>query len=182
VSYCYDALHRIIGKGYGAQSCPPSTPVVTYAYDSGANAKGKLTSLTDQAGTASYSYNILGQLITETRPIAAVSKSTSYSYNLGGSVKTLTYPSGRVVTYTPDSAGRLVSAVDGNGTSYVTSASYNPDNSLKSLLNGSTPALNQELPLHSAPSALPHYNSHFWNPPDFMHGYAKHRQHHGSGL
>jgi len=52
-------------------------------------------------------------------------------------------PSGRVVTYTPDSAGRLVSAVDGNGTSYVTSASYNPDSSLKSLLNGSTPALNQ---------------------------------------
>ena len=45
-----------------------------------------------------------------------------------------------MVTYTPDSAGRLVSAVDGNGTSYVTSASYNPDGSLKSLLNGSTPS------------------------------------------
>jgi RHS repeat-associated protein len=112
-------------------------------YDSGTNAKGKLTSLTDQAGTASYSYDILGRLTAETRPIAGVSKSTSYTYNLNGSVKTLTYPSGRVVTYTPDSAGRLVSAVDGNGTSYVTSASYNPDNSLKSLLNGSTPALNQ---------------------------------------
>ena len=55
----------------------------------------------------------------------------------------MTYPSNRVVTYTPDSAGRLVSAVDGNGTNYVTSASYNPDGSLKSLLNGSTPALNQ---------------------------------------
>jgi RHS repeat-associated protein len=47
------------------------------------------------------------------------------------------------VTYTPDSAGRLVSAADGNGTNYVTSASYNPDGSLKNLLNGSTPALNQ---------------------------------------
>ena len=55
VSYCYDELHRVTGKGYGAQSCPLATPVVTYAYDSGANAKGKLTSLTDQAGTASYS-------------------------------------------------------------------------------------------------------------------------------
>jgi RHS repeat-associated protein len=42
-----------------------------------------------------------------------------------------------------DSAGRLVSAVDGNGTNYVSSASYNPDGSLKALLNGSTPALNQ---------------------------------------
>jgi RHS repeat-associated protein len=143
VSYCYDALHRVTSKGYGAQSCPLSSPVVSYAYDSGANAKGKLVSLTDQAGTASYAYDTLGRLNTETRSIAGVSKSTGYTYNLDGSVKTLTYPSGRVVTYTPDSAGRLVSAVDGNGTNYVSSASYNPDGSLKNLLNGSTPALNQ---------------------------------------
>jgi YD repeat-containing protein len=143
VSFCYDALHRVTGKGYGAQSCPLSSAVVSYTYDSGANAKGKLSSLTDQAGTASYAYDTLGRLTTETRSIAGISKSTGYSYNLDGSVKTLTYPSGRVVTYTPDSAGRLVSAADGNGTNYVTSASYNPDGSLKNLLNGSTPALNQ---------------------------------------
>src|SRR5947208_3032338 len=42
VSYCYDALHRVTGKGYGAQSCPLATPIVTYAYDSGTNAKGHL--------------------------------------------------------------------------------------------------------------------------------------------
>ena len=29
VSYCYDELHRVTGKGYGAQSCPLATPVVT---------------------------------------------------------------------------------------------------------------------------------------------------------
>ena len=29
VSYCYDELHRVIGKGYGAQSCPLATPVVS---------------------------------------------------------------------------------------------------------------------------------------------------------
>jgi RHS repeat-associated protein len=143
VSYCYDALNRVTGKGYGAQSCPLATPVVTYVYDSGANAIGKLTSLTDQAGRASYTYDGLGRLAAETRPIAGVSKSTSYTYNLDGSVRTLTYPSNRVVTYTPDSAGRVISAADGNGTNYVTSASYNPDSSLKSLLNGSTPALDQ---------------------------------------
>ncbi|MGC2741858.1 MAG: hypothetical protein WA672_01630, partial [Candidatus Angelobacter sp.] len=143
VSYCYDPLHRVTGKGYGAQSCPLATPVVSYTYDVGANAKGKLSSLVDQAGTGSYTYDIMGRMATETRVISGVSKSTTYSYNLDGSVKTLTYPSGRVVTYTPDSAGRLVSAVDGNGTNYVTSASYNAGGSLKSLLNGSTPALNQ---------------------------------------
>jgi RHS repeat-associated protein len=145
VSYCYDELHRVTGRGYGALSCPLATPVVSYVYDSGANAKGKLTSLTDQAGIATYAYDILGRLATETRPIAGISKSTSYTYNLDGSIKTLTYPSGRVVTYTPDSAGRLVSAIDGNGTQYVTSASYNPDGSLKTVLNGSTPGLSQNL-------------------------------------
>jgi RHS repeat-associated protein len=92
---------------------------------------------------ASYAYDILGRLAAETRQIAGISKNISYTYNLDGSVKTLTYLSNRVVTYTPDSAGRLVSAVDGNGTNYVTSASYNPDSSLKNLVNGSTPALNQ---------------------------------------
>ncbi len=59
-------MHRVTGKGYGAQSCPLATPVVTYAYDSGDNAKGKLTSLLDQAGTATYTYDILGRLATET--------------------------------------------------------------------------------------------------------------------
>ncbi len=142
ISYCYDELHRITGRAYGSLSCPLTSPVVSYTCDSGANAKGHLTQMTDQAGTATYTYNILGRLTMETRTIAGISKSTSYTYDLGGSVKTLTYPSGRVITYTPDSAGRPVSAADSNGTNYVTSASYGPDGSLKGFLNGSTPALN----------------------------------------
>jgi RHS repeat-associated protein len=144
VSFCYDALHRVTGKGYGAQSCPLATPVVTYAYDSGTNTKGKLTSLTDQAGTASYTYDILGRLTGETRTIAGannaiVSKSISYSYNLDGSVKTLTYPSGNVITYTPDSAGRMLSAVDsGSGINYVTGATYGPDSALTGFISGNS--------------------------------------------
>ncbi|HVG92512.1 MAG TPA: RHS repeat-associated core domain-containing protein, partial [Alphaproteobacteria bacterium] len=143
VSYCYDELHRVTGRGYGAQSCPLATPIVSYVYDSGDNAIGHLTSLTDQAGTATYAYDILGRMTSETRTIAGISKTTAYSYHLGGSIKTLTYPSNRVVTFTPDSTGNPVSAVDGNGTNYVVSANYNPDGSLKNLLNGSTPAMSQ---------------------------------------
>jgi YD repeat-containing protein len=30
ISYCYDELHRVTGKGYGAQTCPLATPVVSY--------------------------------------------------------------------------------------------------------------------------------------------------------
>src|SRR4029077_4517137 len=125
VSYCYDELHRVTGRGYGAQSCPLSSPVVSYIYDSGANAKGHLTSMIDQAGTANYSYDILGRLTTETRSLtgannAAISKTVSYDYNLDGSLYKLHYPSSAVVTYTPDSAGRMLSAVDsGNAINYV---------------------------------------------------------------
>jgi RHS repeat-associated protein len=129
VSYCYDELHRVTKRDYqphtyNPPACPITAPVVSYVYDSGTNAKGHLVSMTDQAGTATYTYDVLGRLTTETRPIAGVTKSIGYGYNLNGSLKTLTYPSGRVVTYTPDTAGQLVSAVDGNGTQYVTSATY----------------------------------------------------------
>jgi RHS repeat-associated protein len=139
VSYCYDALHRVTGKGYGAQSCPLATPVVSYVYDFGANAIGKLSSLTDQAGTASYSYDSLGRLTAETRVISGVSKSMSYSYNLDSSLKTLTNPSGAVITYTPDSAGRILSAVDsGSGINYVTAATYGRDSELTGFVSGNS--------------------------------------------
>ena len=144
VSYCYDELHRVTGKGYGAQSCPLATPVISYAYDSGDNAKGKLTSLIDQAGTASYGYDILGRLTTETRTLigasnAAISKNLSYEYNLDGSLYKLHYPSGNVVTYTPDSAGRTLSAIDsGNNINYVTGATYGPDSTLTGFVSGNS--------------------------------------------
>jgi RHS repeat-associated protein len=142
VSYCYDELHRVTGKGYGAQSCPLATPVVTYAYDSGANAKGHLTSLTDQAGTGSYNYDIMGRLTTETRTLigannASIPKTVSYEYNLDGSLYKLHYPSSAVVTYTPNFAGRTLSAMDGD-IKYVTGATYSPNGALTSFVSGNS--------------------------------------------
>src|SRR5256714_1016315 len=118
ISYCYDALNRVNGKAYSWQNCqsngqlPPGTAVVSYSYDQGTNGIGHLTSLTDPAGSASYSYDSLGRMASEQRTIAGISKSIAYSYNLDGSVKMFAYPSGAVITYTPDAAGRMLSAVD----------------------------------------------------------------------
>ena len=56
----------------------------------------------------------------------------------------LTYPSGRVITYTPNSsggytAGRSVSAVDSaNSINYVTLAKYAPQGALASLSHGTS--------------------------------------------
>jgi RHS repeat-associated protein len=139
ISYCYDALHRIVAKGYGALSCPiaPGSAVVSYVYDQGTDGIGHLSSLNDQAGSASYSYDVLGRLSSEQRTIAGVSKSMSYAYNLDGSLKSITYPSNAVVTYTPDSAGRVLSAVDtGNNINYVTGATYDASNALTGFVSG----------------------------------------------
>jgi RHS repeat-associated protein len=148
VSFCYDELHRPTKRDYSVHTfsppaCPITTPIVSYVYDSGTNGKGHLTSLTDQPGTATYSYDILGRLITETRSLkgannAAISKTISYTYNLDGSVKTLTYPSNKVITYAPDSAGRMLSAVDSaSGINYITGATYGPDSALTGFISGS---------------------------------------------
>jgi RHS repeat-associated protein len=149
VSYCYDELHRVTTRDYQTHvfnppACPITAPVVSYAYDSGDNAKGHLTSLLDQAGTATYTYDILGRMTTETRTLtgannAAISKTVSYEYNLDGSLYKLHYPSGAVVTYTPDSAGRTLSAVDsGSGINYVTGATYGPDSALTGFVSGNS--------------------------------------------
>jgi len=139
ISYCYDPINRVTGKVYAAQSCPLSSPVVSYGYDAGTNGIGHLTSLVDQAGSGSYSYDALGRISTEQRTIAGIQKNLSYSYNLDNSIAKLTYPSGAVVTYTPDSAGRMLSAVDSaNNINYVTGASYGPDSSLTGFISGNS--------------------------------------------
>ena len=86
----------------------------------------------------------LGGLTTETRTLigannASIPKTVSYEYNLDGSLYKLHYPSGAVVTYTPDSAGRTLSAVDsGSGINYVTGATYGPDSALTGFVSGNS--------------------------------------------
>ncbi|HET6844915.1 MAG TPA: RHS repeat-associated core domain-containing protein [Candidatus Angelobacter sp.] len=144
ISFCYDQLNRVTGKAYSWQNCqgtqlPSGTAAVSYTYDSGTNGIGHLTSLTDQAGSGIYHYDVLDRLSSETRVIAGVSKNLSYTYNLDGSLKSITYPSGATVTYTPDSAGRVLSAVDiGNSINYVTGATYGAGGALTGFISGNS--------------------------------------------
>ena len=108
---------------------PQGTAAVSYVYDEGTNGKGHLTSLSDQAGSAIYNYDILGRMSNESRTINGVTKAMSYTYNLDGSMAAMTYPSGAILTYTPNAAGRMLSAVDASDSAhpinYVTGAAYN---------------------------------------------------------
>ena len=148
ISYCYDPDDRLLAKGYSTSPNPPQqcsstapylpSPAVTNTYDAGLNGIGRLTSLTDQAGSGSYTYDVMGRINTEQRTIGGITKSMSYGYDLAGSPTQITYPSTRVVNYTADSAGREVSAVDGNLTKYATTGSYNAAGSLASFASGSS--------------------------------------------
>jgi RHS repeat-associated protein len=137
ISYCYDVLNRVTGKGYGTQSCPLSSPAVSYIYDQGAYGIGHQNHVVDPAGTGDYTYDPSGRITGETRTIAGVSKSMSYGYYLDGELRSLTYPSGATVSYTPSASGRTLSAVDvANSFNYVTGATHTPGGSRTGFISG----------------------------------------------
>ncbi len=137
INYCYDALNRVMSKAYNATACPPPTAQATYTYDQGTNGIGHRTGMTDGPGSATWAYDLMGRVKSETRVTSNVTKTTSYVYNLDGSVQSITYPSTHTVNYTYSAAGRALSAIDPAGpTNYVTSATYAPPGELVTATNG----------------------------------------------
>jgi RHS repeat-associated protein len=156
LSYCYDSLNRVTSKAYSAQSCPMTSPVATYSYD-GSSCLGQAscynighrTSMTDAAGSESWVYDALGRAFYQSRTINNVTKTTSYTYNLDSSVASLTNPSGRIITYTPDTAGRPSNVMDHSTSVYYATgtcandvsgngACYAPQGAIAELQNGSS--------------------------------------------
>jgi RHS repeat-associated protein len=139
ITYSYDGLNRLTGKTYS-----DSTPSASISYDQTSyngltitNGKGRRTGMSDGSGTTAWSYDAAGNLLTEKRTIAGITKSTSYTYNLSNQVATITYPSGHTVTYTYDNAGHQSSVVDsGSSINYATSVTYDPSGALASAIHG----------------------------------------------
>ena len=125
----YDGINELLKKSYS-----DSEPTVTYGYGgssclggpSPCYNVGRRTSMTDAGGTEYFAYDPMGRETVEQRTTNGVTKTTSYSYNLDGSLATLTYPTGRTITYTPDSAGRPSIAKDvANGITYASGSCAN---------------------------------------------------------
>jgi RHS repeat-associated protein len=145
--YVYDALNRLLEK-YAT-----GMPSIYYVYDqtsadgiSLTYTIGRRTWEGTNDGTswltqAVFSYDKMGRPIAYIQCIgSSICETTnSYTYNYDGSYATITYPTGRTITYTPNVAEQIVSAVDSaNSINYVTSAGYTPAGALASLMNGST--------------------------------------------
>ena len=103
----YDPLHRILSKDYS-----DATPDVTYDYYLAGNSNspniGQLKSVSSSIGSASYGYNQLGRVASSVQTISGFSSSPTFSYDyyLNGALKSELYPSGRLVNYDVDDAGR----------------------------------------------------------------------------
>ncbi|MFN7651343.1 MAG: RHS repeat domain-containing protein [Acidobacteriota bacterium] len=98
----YDALQRPTRKTY-----TDGTPGVTYTYDQGPNAFGRLTSIATANSTTTYSgYDPLGRIGSSSQVTNGASYNFSYTYDLADNVRSLMLPTGRILSYGVDAAGR----------------------------------------------------------------------------
>ena len=111
-NYTYDALDRLLTRTYPADS----SLNVALTYDqTGTHGSGigRLTSLTDQAGSLSLTWDQRGLLTTHARTIGATTYTTGYSYESAGRLASITYPTaGWKVAYVRDAAGQVTSMTD----------------------------------------------------------------------
>ena len=110
-NYTYDALDRLLTRAYPADS----TLNVSQTYDQSGHGSGvgHLTSVTDQAGSLSLSYEQRGLVTANNRTISSQAYNTGYSYQSAGRLATITYASaGWKLTYVRDSAGQVTSITD----------------------------------------------------------------------
>ena len=104
-NYTYDAVGRLTSQTYPGDSAEN----VSYTYDEAGHGFGigRLTLLTDAAGTLSIDYDERGNILSETRVQGSATLVTSYNYDKASRTIAITYPSKTSVTYARDKMGRV---------------------------------------------------------------------------
>jgi RHS repeat-associated protein len=123
----YDVLSRVAAATSARSGS--SSESVTYSYDDsyvpGYNI-GRFTAANDPTGVTIVRYDHRGLLRQLQQLVGGVSfYLTLFTYDADGNRSTITYPSGRVVSYMYDLAGRPLSVATG-GTTFASSAAYLP--------------------------------------------------------
>jgi RHS repeat-associated protein len=120
----FDALDRLLTTAYPAD---PSENV-SYIYDQTGTGFsfgiGRLTSVTDAAGSLTRAYEERGNLTNEQRANGATVLATYYTYDGASRIATMTYPDGTLVTNQYNAAGYLstVSALPASASAATTIA------------------------------------------------------------
>jgi RHS repeat-associated protein len=123
----YDGLNRASSVTYTAGGATAATSSVTYQYDQ--DFKGALSSVTAGGNATSYTHDGFGRILASTQTTAGTSyPAFQYQYSLLDDLTKITYPSGRVVQYSLDTAGRVsgvTGTITGVSTPYVSGLTYN---------------------------------------------------------
>lgn len=126
-SYSYDSLNRLHQVTYNVGTTGVVNPgTVTYSYGTNQSQdnNGRLISMTDGVGSESYTYDpYLGNVTGLTKTIGSTNYPIAYSYNYANEPTQITYPSGRILTQSYDTIGRLC-AIAPTGSSCTPSFYY----------------------------------------------------------
>jgi len=136
-NYSYDALDRLTSIAYPGNSAEN----VTLTYDQNSFGVGRLTSVTDAAGSLTRSYDERGNLLSESRTQGSTTLATAYTYDAASRIVSMTYPSRWTVSLTRDQMGRITSAAataPGATTSHLlfSAAGYEPFGPVSALTYG----------------------------------------------
>ena len=117
-TFQYDALNRLTRAAYA------DGQAFTYGYDQGSNGIGHLTSAGDGTSLTQWTYDNQGRVSGKSQSLRGRTLTVGYGYGPGGRIERITYPSGHILAYGYDSAGRITSlTVDGttllSGITYV---------------------------------------------------------------
>lgn len=145
-TYTWDALNRPTKRAHVTVSGVPGVAALIWGYDTGSNGIGRLTSMSDESGSTSFSYDLHGRLLSKTQ-IAKISaidytQTLGYQYDSFGRVNQMTYPSGTIVATTYGADGRPIE-IRVNGNLLMSNITYHPFGEPKSWVWGNNQAHNR---------------------------------------
>ena len=129
-TYGYDQLNRLVQVTYA------NGQGITKTYDVAPNGVGQIASMTDLAGTTSFTYDANGLLLTKTLVSQGVTLPLTYGRDSLERITSITYPSGNQLglTYT----NNLVTSMTWNGATVIGDVQYFPFGAPESWLIGGT--------------------------------------------
>jgi len=142
-TYVYDALNRLTDVHF-----PDSSEDITYNFDQGVNAKGRLSGIADSSGVTAFGYDNRGRLVSKTSTVNGIDYTISRVYSPGSRVSTFAYPSGRTVNYTRYNTGRPQKITTTYGSTVavlMNNLVYNPFGSPKVMDTGSGSSVDNRL-------------------------------------
>ncbi len=128
-TYTWDALNRPTKRTHTTVTGVPATTALTWSYDAGANGIGRLTNMTDESGSTSFSYDPQGRLLNKTQ--MTKNGTINYTHTLGyqydslGRIILTTYPSGTQIATSYGANGRP-SEIRINGVVLLNNIAYHP--------------------------------------------------------